>query len=201
MANSMKITNDKRERILKAATHVFAQYGFYNSTVSKIAKVANVADGTIYLYFKNKDDLLISLFEIEMAKIIHKMKEEIAKEQGFENKIRKFIQVHLEIIAENKDMAEVLQIELRQSHKFMKEYMGTKLNDYLNIISSIINQGQKEGEVRAEVIPGIAKRILFGALDELSGFWVLSKNKRYSLSLSGQMVADIFLKGVINNKK
>ena len=201
MANRKKITNDKRERILKAATHVFAQHGFYNSTISEIAKKAAVADGTIYLYFKNKDDLLISLFEAEMANIIHKMKEEIAREEGFENKIRKFIQVHLDLIAENKELAEVLQIELRQSHKFMKEYMGTKLNDYLNIISSIINQGQKEGEVRAEIIPGIAKRILFGALDELSGFWVLSKNKRYSLSLSGQMVGDTFLNGVIGNHK
>ena len=134
MANRKKITNDKRERILKAATHVFAQHGFYNSTISEIAKKAAVADGTIYLYFKNKDDLLISLFEAEMANIIHKMKEEIAREEGFENKIRKFIQVHLDLIAENKELAEVLQIELRQSHKFMKEYMGTKLNDYLNII-------------------------------------------------------------------
>jgi len=201
MANRKKTNNDKRERILKAATHVFAQYGFYNSTITKIAKEADVADGTIYLYFKNKDDLLISLFEEEMTKIILKVKEEIAREEGFENKIRKFIQVHLDLIAENKELAEVLQIELRQSHKFMKEYMGTKLNDYLNIIASIINQGQKRGEVRADIIPGIAKRILFGALDELSGFWVLSKNKRYSLSLSGQMVGDIFVSGVTSNQQ
>lgn len=201
MANRKKNNNDKRERILKAATHVFAQHGFFNSTISEIAKQADVADGTIYLYFKNKDDLLISLFEEEMARIIHRMKEEIAREHGFENQIRKFIQVHLEIIAANKELAEVLQIELRQSHKFMKEYMGTKLDEYLNIIASIIILGQKSGGVRAEIIPGIAKRILFGALDELSGFWVLSKNKRYSLSLSGQMLGDIFLNGVMGIQK
>jgi len=196
MSTRKKQNNDKRERILKAATHIFAQYGFYNSKISEIAKTANVADGTIYLYFKNKDDLLISLFEEEMSKIIHNMKEQVASVDGFENKIRKFIEVHLALIAENKDLAEVLQIELRQSHKFMKEYMGTKLNDYLNIISSIISQGQRNGEVRADVIPGIAKRILFGALDELSGFWVLSKNKRYSLALSGKMLGDIFIHGI-----
>jgi len=201
MAIRKKNSDNKRDRILKAATQIFAQYGFYNSKISTIAKLANVADGTIYLYFKNKDDLLISLFEEEMTKIIRKMKEEVAKEEGFENRITKFIQIHLDLIATNRDLAEVLQIELRQSHKFMKEYMGTKLNDYLNIISSIIIQGQKNGEVRSEIIPGIAKRILFGALDELSGFWVLSKNKRYSLSLSGQMLADIFIKGMINDQK
>lgn len=201
MANKKKSNNDKRERILKASTQVFAQHGFYKSKISEIAKIANVADGTIYLYFKNKDDLLISLFEEEMNKIIHNMKEEVTKVAGFENKIKTFIQVHLDLIAGNKELAEVLQIELRQSHKFMKEYMGTKLNEYLNIISGIISQGQRNGEVRSEIIPGIAKRILFGALDELSGFWVLSKNKRYSLALSGQMLVEIFINGLIINRQ
>jgi TetR/AcrR family fatty acid metabolism transcriptional regulator len=197
MANKKNNSDDKRERILTAATQIFAQHGFYKSTISEIAKLANVADGTIYLYFKNKDDLLISLFEDEMSRIIRNMKEEIARVEGFENKIRTFIQVHLDLIAGNRELAEVLQIELRQSHKFMKEYMGSKLNDYLNIISSIVIQGQKNGEVRSDIIPGIAKRILFGALDELSGFWVLSKNKRYSIATSAQMLGDIFINGMI----
>ena len=197
MAGRKKNLDDKRERILKAATQVFAHHGFYHSKISEIAKTANVADGTIYLYFKNKDDLLISLFEEEMTKIIREVKGQVNSEEGFENKIRKFIQIHLDLIAKNKELAEVLQIELRQSHKFMKEYMGSTLNEYLNIISGIISQGQRNGEVRADIIPGIAKRILFGALDELSGFWVLSKNKRYSLALSGQMLGDIFINGLV----
>jgi TetR/AcrR family fatty acid metabolism transcriptional regulator len=196
MANKKKNNNDKRERILKAATQIFAQHGFYKSTISQIARQANVADGTIYLYFKNKDDLLICLFEEEMNKITHNMKEQVTKVEGFENKIRTFIKVHLELISGNKELAEVLQIELRQSHKFMKEYMGSTLNEYLNIISGIISQGQRNGEVRSDIIPGIAKRILFGALDELSGFWVLSKNKRYSLATSAQMLGDIFINGL-----
>lgn len=196
MANKKKNNDDKRERILKAATQVFAQHGFYKSTISEIAKLANVADGTIYLYFKNKDDLLICLFEEEMNKITRNMKEQVTKAEGFENKIKTFIKVHLDLIAGNKELAEVLQIELRQSHKFMKEYMGSTLNEYLNIISGIVSQGQRNGEVRSDIIPGIAKRILFGALDELSGFWVLSKNKRYSLALSGQMLGDIFINGI-----
>lgn len=196
MANKRKNNDDKRERILRAATQIFAQHGFYKSKISEIARLADVADGTIYLYFKNKDDLLICLFEEEMNKIIRRMKEEIAAAEGTENKIKTFIKAHLDLIAGNRDLAEVLQIELRQSHKFMKEYMGTKLNDYLNIISAIIITGQKNGELRPDIVPGIAKRILFGALDELSGFWVLSKNKRYSLAMSAQMLSDIFINGV-----
>lgn len=201
MPNKRKNMDDKRDRILKAATQVFAKHGFYKSKISEIANLANVADGTIYLYFKNKDDLLICLFEDEMNKIIRIMKDEVARAEGSDNKIRTFIRVHLDLIAGNKELAEVLQIELRQSHKFMKEYMGTKLNDYLNIISAIILNGQKKGEIRPDIVPGIAKRILFGALDEISGFWVLSKNKRYSLSMSSQMLADIFISGVMSKDK
>ncbi|OQX95400.1 TetR family transcriptional regulator [candidate division KSB1 bacterium 4572_119] len=194
-----KIENNKRARILKAATQVFAQNGFYNSKISQIAKLANVADGTIYLYFKNKDDILISLFEDEMNKIIKSVKDQINQVQGVENKLRKFIEKHLSLIGENREMAEVIQIELRQSHKFMKGYSGTKFSDYLNIISGIITQGQKDGEVREDIVPGVAKRILFGALDELSSYWVLSKNRKYSLQLSGKLVGDIFIAGIIKN--
>ncbi len=195
----MKDNGEKRDRILKAATQVFAQNGFYNSKISQIAKLANVADGTIYLYFKNKDDILITLFEEEMVKIIKNVRDEIAKEMTFENKVRKFIEKHLNLIDENREMAEVIQIELRQSHKFMKGYNGTKFSEYLNIISAIVIQGQKDGEVRQDVIPGVAKRILFGALDEISSYWVLSKNKKYSLAMSAKMIGDIFIQGIINS--
>ncbi len=196
MARKKNGNNDKRQRILNAAAKVFAERGFYNSKISQIASLADVADGTIYLYFNNKDDILISLFEEEMTKIIDEMKNVVARAEGFENKIRAFIDKHLSLIGENRELAEVMQIELRQSHKFMKDYTGTKFSEYLNIISAIIVKGQKDGEVSHEVVPGIAKRILFGALDEISSYWVLSKNKKYSLKMSAKMIGDIFIEGV-----
>lgn len=188
--------NDKRKRILKAAARVFSRKGFFKSTVAEIAKDAQVADGTIYLYFKNKDDILISLFEEEMASVIRDMKQELSALPTAEEKIRKFIEKHLAMIDENRELAEVIQIELRQSHKFMKEYSGTKFRDYVNIISSIINEGQKSGEFNQNITPGIAKIILFGALDEISNYWVLSKRKKYSLAHCAEMAGDIFLSGV-----
>jgi len=192
----MASEKNKRDRILKAAALVFAKNGFYKSRVAEIAKAADVADGTIYLYFKNKDDILISLFEDEMLNIIKVLKEELASIHNTEAKIRKFIEKHLSLVDENRELAEVIQIELRQSSKFMKEYSGTKFKDYLNIISAIISEGQKNGEIKQEVIPGIAKRVLFGALDEIANYWVLSKNRRYSLAAASQMIGDIFINGI-----
>ncbi|MDZ7261211.1 MAG: TetR family transcriptional regulator [candidate division KSB1 bacterium] len=189
-------TEDKRQKIIQAAIKVFAKNGFYNSKISEIAKEAEVADGTIYLYFKNKDDILLSLFEEEMGKIIETIKEEIAKGQSAQEKIRNFARFHLNLVETQPELATVIQVELRQSNKFMREYPGTKFKEYLDVIASIIEEGQKAGELRSDIHPGIAKRVFFGALDEIATDWVLAKNKKYRLSQSAEQISEIFIRGI-----
>lgn len=189
-------TIDKHQKIIQAAVKVFARNGFFNSRISEIAKEANVADGTIYLYFNNKYDILISLFEEEMARIIINMRQELGKESDSLKKLEVFAQVHLRIVEENKSLAEVLQVELRQSSKFMKEYRNKRFAEYVNIVSSIIRKGQEEGTIRKDVMPGIAKRAFFGALDEMSRFWVLSPQKKYSITTAAKQISDFFIRGI-----
>ena len=165
--------SEKYFRIINAATKVFAKKGFFQSKVSDIAKEAQVADGTIYLYFENKDDILISLFEEQMKKVLDNMKSEVSKENDAVTKIKRFALNHLKLIELNKDMAEIIQVELRQSSKFMKEYKNERFLAYLNLIADIIRKGQEQGVFKKEIIPDIAKRAFFGALDEMSRFWVL----------------------------
>lgn len=188
---------DKHKRILQAAIKVFARNGFYNSKVSEIAKEAAVADGTIYLYFKNKDDILISLFEEEMGKAIENMKEEIDKEEDLLDKLKRFAVVQLNSKKDNPDLAAIMEVELRQSSKFMKEYVNRKFIEYLKIISSIIREGQKGGIIKKGIDPTIVSRAFWGALDEVARFWVLSPKKRVSLSASAELISDIFIKGMI----
>src|SRR5215831_4799966 len=140
-----KAQSDKYQKIIQAATHVFASKGFYNSKVSDIASEADVADGTIYLYFKNKDDILISIFEYSMDTFISAVERTLKGIQDPIEKLHRFIFLHLELVQNNQDVAQVLQIELRQSSKFMKEYAATKFLDYLNIISKILEEGQASG--------------------------------------------------------
>jgi TetR/AcrR family fatty acid metabolism transcriptional regulator len=187
---------DKRQRIINAAVKVFAENGFFNAKVSEIAREAGVANGTIYLYFQNKDDILISLFEQEMKLIIGRVKAEIEQEPDPLRKIEKFALMHLSLIEEHKELAEVLQVELRQSSKFMKEYRNSKFAEYVNLISGIIRLGQEMGVVRPDVMPGIAKRAFFGALDEMSRFWVLSRRKKYSIQTAARQIADFFVHGI-----
>ncbi|MDP6179753.1 MAG: TetR/AcrR family transcriptional regulator, partial [Desulfatiglandales bacterium] len=138
-----KRSNEKYYRIITAATKIFAKKGFYQAKVSEIAKEAQVADGTIYLYFENKDDILISLFEEQMELVLENMKEQISQEKDAVKKIEKFALSHLKLIEQNKNMAEIIQVELRQSSKFMKEYKNEKFAHYLNLIDEIIREGQE----------------------------------------------------------
>jgi TetR/AcrR family fatty acid metabolism transcriptional regulator len=188
---------DKHAKIIKAAVKVFAKNGFYNSRVSEIAKEAQVADGTVYLYFKNKDDILIRLFEEEMDKIITNMKEEMERVADPSEKLRKFALIHLNMVRENKNLAEVIQVELRQSSKFMHEYKNRKFIEYLNIISGIVKDGQRTGHFRPDVMPGLFKRSFFGALDELSNMFVFSSKRKYNVEMASEQVASFFIGGLV----
>lgn len=197
MKHQKRSSSDKHRRIIEAAVKVFAKNGFYNSKVSEIAREANVADGTIYLYFENKDDILISLFEEELANVLDAINGELAKETDPVKKLERFAEVHLNLVKDHQALSEIIQVEVRQSSKFMKEYKNEKFLEYLNIISAIIREGQAKGIFRRDIEPGIAKRAFFGALDEMSRYWVLSEVRKYSIAKAVQDISSIFLRGMM----
>ena len=191
---------DKHQKILRAAVKVFSEKGFFNSRVSEIAKEANVADGTIYLYFKNKDDLLISLFEEEFGKIVENTRAELEREKDALQKIRRFAITHLSIVSRQQQLAEVLGVEVRQSSKFMKEYINKTFIEYLNLIRSVVVEGQEKGLIRKDLTPGIMKRALFGALDEMARYWVLSTKKKHSIDEAALQISDVFIRGMMSEE-
>lgn len=200
MALAKKNKNyEKYHKIIRAATKIFAKKGFFKAKVSDIAKEAQVADGTIYLYFENKDDILISLFEEQMQLVLENMRQQLSEEEDAVKKIERFAVTHLKLIESNKNVAEIIQVELRQSTKFMKEYKNERFMEYLNLIADIIEEGQKQGVFNKAIIPDIAKRAFFGALDEMSRFWVLSSRKKYDIETAAEQISNYFLNGFMNN--
>ena len=166
---------DKRERILTAAERIFARHGFFAAKVSDVAKDAGVADGTIYLYFKSKDELLISLFERRMQQLNQALRAAIAGLPPREQ-LRTFIKTYLQLVHDEPSAAEVLTIELRQSSKFMKEYDNPQFVDFLRMLGGIIASAQQAGELEPAIPAHIAARMIFGLLDELALAWVLAKS-------------------------
>jgi TetR/AcrR family fatty acid metabolism transcriptional regulator len=187
---------DKHSKIIRAATKVFAKKGFFNARISDIAKEAKVADGTIYLYFNNKFDILISVFEQEIGKLVDQITALIAKEDDPQKMLEIFITRHLTEMKKNRNLAEVIQIELRQTNKLIRDYRNNKFSEYVNIISMIIKKGQEKNIYRQDIMPGIAKRAIFGALDEISRIWSLNLDTNYTVQEAASQVTDMFQVGI-----
>jgi TetR/AcrR family transcriptional regulator, fatty acid metabolism regulator protein len=186
---------DKRDALLKAATHVFAQHGYFQSQVADIARVAGVAAGTVYLYFRSKEDLLVSLFDRTMREAIAETKEALADVSDPAERLACIARQHLERLGRDRDLAVVFQVELRQSTKFMERFSSTYLRDYLGLIRETIAAGQQSGCFRSEISPTIAAKVFFGALDETATNWMLSR-RRYSLAGQADAIVDLFVNGV-----
>jgi TetR/AcrR family fatty acid metabolism transcriptional regulator len=186
---------DKPQQIIDAAVRVFARNGFYNSRVSDIAREAGIASGTIYLYFRTKDEILVTLFRETMAAFVAALRTEIGRERDPEAKIRRLVRRHFEVLEASPDMAEVVQVELRQGQKFFRGASAHEISAYFELIGSVLREGVAAGVFRHDLPVKIATKMLFGALDQMTTSWVLGK-RGYRLADAAEPVANIFLKGV-----
>ena len=187
--------SEKRDAILRAATRVFAQNGYFNSQVADVARVAGVAAGTVYLYFKGKDDLLVSIFERSMSEVIGEGRAAVEGIADPADRLRRIAHLHLGRLGRDKHLAVVFQVELRQSVKFMERFSATFLQDYLKLIRDAIADGQQTGVFRRDISATTATKIFFGALDEMATNWMLSRRK-YDLAAEADAVVDLFINGV-----
>ena len=189
---------EKREQILRAALRAFAKKGFYNTRVSEIAGEAGVADGTIYLYFKSKDDILISLFEDRMEWINERLRCELESCDGsVVEQLRNFVHLHFRLAVEHRDLAEFITVELRQSAKFVKEYENPRFADYLKMLHAIIEKGQRHNVVRSDLDSRLITRALFGALDEVLLQLALAKEPPADVSNEARQIAELFIDGLL----
>jgi len=174
---------DKYDTIIQAAIRVFAENGYHNAQVSKIAREANVADGTIYLYFDNKADLLISVFRETMGNFVQKVKETISQYPNASDQLKALIHAQFESLARDINLALVTQVELRQANADIRMGIGPILKEYLDVIDGIVELGKRQGVFREDVITHVARKMIFGTLDETVTSWVMSSKKHDLLNL------------------
>ncbi|MBI3624716.1 MAG: TetR/AcrR family transcriptional regulator [Candidatus Rokubacteria bacterium] len=186
---------DKHQQIIEAAVRVFARNGYYNSRVADIAKEAGIASGTIYLYFETKDEILVTLFREKMAEFVADVRKAIAAEPDAVAKLRRLIMLHFQILEENPDLAEVVQVELRQGQKFFRGASAAEVNSYFSLIASVLEDGVASGVFRRDLPIKSATKALFGAMDQMATSWVLG-SRSHKLSETADDVAEIFLNGL-----
>ncbi len=191
-----KERGERYAQILDAAIDVFADKGFFKARISDVAEQAGVADGTIYLYFRNKDELLIRIFEEKMGVMIDGVRAELLPVADPLERLRVFARHHFAQVEAHRTLAEVLQVELRLSNKFLKEYRPEKLWQYLAIIEECVRDGQACGRIRPEIDPYVFSWAFFGAMDELAMQWILQRRTRILPMPTAETVADVFICGI-----
>src|SRR6266850_29743 len=185
----------KRESILRAATRVFARNGYFNSKVADIASAAGVADGTVYLYFKSKEEILHSIFDRSVDEAVADARKQMETIEDPREKLRRIAHLHLERLGADRDLAVVFQVELRGSTKFMQEFSAAGFAEYLGLLRKTFEEGQRAGVFRKDLNAKLVSKILFGALDEMATNWIISK-RNYKLEPMAAVVMDVFLNGV-----
>lgn len=193
--NFARAGGDKHEAILRAAITVFAHNGYFNSKVADIAREAGVADGTVYLYFKSKEEILHSIFDRSVVEALASARKQIELITDPRDKLRRIAFLHLERLGADRDLAVVFQVELRGSTKFMEEFSAAGFAEYLALIRTTFEEGQRAGVFRSDLNANVVAKIVFGALDEMATNWILSK-RRYKLAPMADQVVDILLNGV-----
>ena len=186
---------DKYYAILEGAMKVFAENGFHKSQVSRIAKEAGVADGTIYLYFKKKEDILTSLFQEKLGELVEKFNNAVSESISPKEALRKICEIHFSELENNIHMAYLTQIELRQSDLELRKEIGLALKRYIILIENILEKGKHDGSFRADLDVKLVRLLIFGGMDEVVTSWLISGQK-YSLTAQVGPTLDFFLKGI-----
>jgi TetR/AcrR family fatty acid metabolism transcriptional regulator len=194
-AQDAKDKNSKYHRILEAAVKIFARQGFRQSTVSQIAKEAGVADGTIYLYFKNKDDILVHFFRFKARQVFDRFREAVAGGADSLAKLHNLVRVHLGEFQRDPDMAIVYHVETHQISRLAEDQIRVMGKMYHDIISDIVEEGQQAGLIRRDIYLSLVKRLILGAVDETIGAW-LHAGRSYDLNSMADPLVDLFIKGI-----
>ena len=186
---------EKYQRILEAAIDVIAERGFFNARVSDIANRAGVADGTIYLYFKSKEQILMAAISTAFAIFMQRAQVEMQQSDDPRRQLRSLARLHLEGLGANRNLAIIFQTELRQSARFLAQFSQHQLKQYFDLVREIVRRGQRTGVFRTELSDKIVANCFFGALDEMVTSWILSEHE-YSLAGAAEAVVDVILKGM-----
>ncbi|NMA69730.1 MAG: TetR/AcrR family transcriptional regulator [Desulfitobacterium sp.] len=169
---------DKYEKIIDAAIEAFAEVGYHSCQVSKIARMAGVADGTIYLYFKNKEDILIKLFTERMGEFIQLIRSKMESCHDTRSRLRTLVQTHFTHMENNRSLAMVTQVELRQPNVSLHNAISGPLRDYFRLVEEVIKEGIRQGEITSTVDIRVARQMIFGTIDRATTDWIFARSER-----------------------
>lgn len=187
---------ERHREILEAAVRAFSRHGYHNCTVARVAQEAGVADGTIYLYFQGKEDLLISAFRHVLEAMLAQMDEEVAEAPDPTAKLSRCLALHLRFMEEDPELAAFLQFQLRQPDESIRRAIAGPLAEYARRVEAILDEGKRAGAFRGDIGTRLLRRVYFGAVDETVSAWLLRAD-RGPLKAKAPTLLDVLLNGMV----
>jgi TetR/AcrR family fatty acid metabolism transcriptional regulator len=175
-AEAPEANADKAARILRAATKVFSQKGYVQATISEIAKLAGVAEGTVYEYFKNKEDLLLSIPQQHYQGLIEKAPQLFLIKDPLK-KLRHLIYQKFMLHLNEPDFLKVFLFQIQFNQRFFDSTVYQTFLKYIGMVTDILEQGEKEGSIRPGINPRVFRNLFLGAFSHVSLRWFLQENK------------------------
>jgi TetR/AcrR family fatty acid metabolism transcriptional regulator len=194
----LRLSEEKRRRILDAALKVFVRYGFYNAKVSEIAREAGVAHGTIYLYFKSKEDLLTAIFKEQMGDGIRYIKGQVDQVEGAKAKLKRLIEEQIELAERHRDLTELILLEMRQSSKFLKSDAVMIIAEYIEFIEQILKEGVASGEIRGDLDTTIIATTIYASFEGMVTRWLLEGGS-FDLKGAADDIYTALMEGISQN--
>ncbi len=185
----------KYKGILDAAVNVMAKTGYHGAQVARIARAAGVADGTVYLYFKNKEDILISILRETIDQIVTLSTWLEGEHPEPLIALHKLIEVHFSTLGHNPDLALVLQVHIRQADPSLRAKVSDMMTPYHRMLDRILTMGQQTGDFYSPIDTRIARRMIFGTIDETVNAWIFTGAKYDLISLI-EPVYNMLLHGI-----
>jgi TetR/AcrR family fatty acid metabolism transcriptional regulator len=185
----------RRESIIQAAIEVFSKKDFQTASISEIAQRASIADGTIYQYFRSKEDLFFSIPIEKTKEFCSQLELHLEGISGAINKIRKFVWYFLYFFKTNPEYGRILLLEMRVSKSFVKTETYDFLKQSVSQVMNIIIEGQNEGVIRQDTDIYILRHLILGILEHMVCRWLL-KGEKYDLLEHHQEVSQIVIDGL-----
>jgi AcrR family transcriptional regulator len=159
---------DRYDAILDAAKGAFADKGFEGTSIADIARTAQISDGLVYRYFRNKRELLYEVLRKFYERILLDLETQVFKHDGFSARLEALIRRHLEVFVSDTDLCRLFISEVRTA----SDYEGSSIQElnrlYTSVLIRIVKDAVKTGEVRSDVNPKLLRDVIFGSIEHLA---------------------------------
>jgi len=189
---------DRYETILAAASRAFAEKGYETTSITEIARAADVSDGLIYKYFSNKRDLLEHVLRAFYERVIEDLAAKVAGGKGFREQLYILIYEHLSTFVAERDLCRLFISEVRTASDYRGSAIQQLNRRYTSILIKMVEEAEASGEIPKKIDPRVVRDMLFGAIEHSAWRHTIGKRPIDVRSMA-QSIADIFLNGLCAN--